>query len=237
MSHTDPKPHALVLLTLSLSSPSISLDVDDEADPFYIIVTGRVTSSAQPSSPIVLADGDPPNHVSPLTRRTIDRTPPLPWAVHNNLVCSLVELSNPEKEISVSKKIANTQYSYPPWGDLREMWNFLELPSEDSGDTVVVRHQFPRSKLIELGAESGERYTVSFGRERGYFVGHEPLLTRLALISLNSDGGIRVPLQSSKASTSNMKVLWINNMGADSKMVKPTGSCSCEGPGASCGEA
>lgn len=199
---------ATVILTLETSSETVKLDADDDADPFYLKVTARVTNSAKPASPITIATGTGKKRETPLSRSSNlarESSVAIDWGV----LGEMVECTKPEKRILAPRwRVCG---SWSAGGDLRAArhWDFVTLPSETSGNVFQIKHKYPMKRLRENGALPGETYSIGFGywgQNTGYFVSVRRTRHQI-LLTTHSAGTSGAALTSSRAASSST---WAN---------------------------
>lgn len=126
---------------ISLSTSSTTLD-RASATPFYLIVTARILSTPQPSSPITLA-----THLNPFS--------PLPNRSFTDIIC--VNPSQSKKQIEIQRR------DWPHYvfeaSDLKDDLDFITIPA--SGE-LVIKHEIPPKLIAKAEIEKGESYRVAF---------------------------------------------------------------------------
>jgi hypothetical protein len=126
-------------ITLSTSSPTLD---SASSTPFYLIVTARILSTPQPSSPITLA-----THLNPFS--------PLPNRSFTDIVC-INPPSQKQKQIEIQQR--NWPHYVFEASDLKDDWDFITIPA--SGE-FVIKHEVPPRLIAKAEVEKGERYRVA----------------------------------------------------------------------------
>ncbi|KAF8242094.1 hypothetical protein K440DRAFT_664987 [Wilcoxina mikolae CBS 423.85] len=144
-----------VLLAFSLSecTPVIALPASDIDDPLEITVSARVKWSFNPSLPITIS-----------TRHTHLDTE------HGDITTTMltaVNKDNADKQLPLRKSTVGLVFHHktPYTRDWREEMQFITIPSQESGRSVSVKLQLPRSALLLPGphgpALPGETYGLN----------------------------------------------------------------------------
>ena len=143
---------AIIELSISLSSPTVSLSSSDAADPFYIIAGASLAYSAKPKSPLTIM----------CCRCLLDETLSHYYWGLGDFTCT----TDP------SKRLVDTHGSLRPqnrdeWGaDLREEVIFRTIPPVGQG-SFEIKHQITREAMKEnTNVKPGEKYTIALKEPR-----------------------------------------------------------------------
>lgn len=165
MSHT--REHAHVQLSLSVSSPTISVKTKSPSDhPFQLIVTARVIDSSVPKSAITLCtDG------SVLDNGQHERQDGL----FRGAFLALQSITDPQRTISLSF-LGTPNYGSQPNAnpDMRKQpWrHFDTVPAAGEGD-LVIKHDVSLERLFQYSRrpkitdiQLGEKYRIKLNPKR-----------------------------------------------------------------------
>ena len=143
---------AIIQLSISLSSPTVSLSSSDAADPFYIIAGASLAYSAKPNSPLTIM------YCCCLLDEALSH---YYWSL-GDFTCT----TDPFRRLVVTHGLLRP-HNRDDWeADLREEVTFRTIPPVGHG-SFEIKHQITREAMKgNTSVKPGETYTIALKEPR-----------------------------------------------------------------------
>ena len=69
-----------------------------------------------------------------------------------------------EKQIDLQPRFPHRRNVYES-DNIADYWEFITIPSLESGTTVTVRHTVPQEKILEAKLQTGEKYRIELSNK------------------------------------------------------------------------